>query len=67
MHLKLDATEANTINLLRHPQGDLTLSYAENLLAKGDRDALAKTLSTIAGSPTVRKFKFRSLEGVKSA
>ena len=66
LQLGLDVANTDTIKILRPEQEDLTISFAENLLAKGDWQRLSDTLSTIASSPTIRTYKFQSLQGERS-
>ncbi|MCJ1244666.1 hypothetical protein MMC30_001865 [Trapelia coarctata] len=60
LQIGLDVANPSTIKILRSEQEELTISFAENLLAKGDWQRLFDTLSTISSSPNIRTYKFLS-------
>ena len=63
LRLGLDVKNTTTAKLFRSAQTDLTISFAENLLAKEDHALVASTLSAIASSATIRAYKFPTPEG----
>jgi len=63
LQIGLDIANITAIQILRSEQEDLTISFAENRLAKGDWQRLSDTLSATASSQTIRTYMFQSLQG----
>ena len=63
LQMNLHATDSTTIKLLRPPQRDLTISFADNLLSQGAGERIAQNLRAIASSTTLRAYRFQNLAG----
>lgn len=51
------------LNVYRPPQEDMTISVAENLVAKDYPETVTKLLQLMKSTPLVRKYEFASLQG----
>ncbi|KAL8901804.1 MAG: hypothetical protein Q9207_005027, partial [Kuettlingeria erythrocarpa] len=62
LRMRLDPNHATRIRIPRDTQSDMTMCFADSTLSKELYESLRQELDSIAQSPSVRVFDFRSLK-----
>ncbi|KAJ9200424.1 hypothetical protein DTO164E3_3999 [Paecilomyces variotii] len=62
LKIGLDVGKKTVLNVYRPPQEDMTISVAENLVAKDYPETVTKLLQLMKSTPLVRKYEFASLQ-----
>ena len=63
LQISLDPSDLYLIKLLRPPADNLIVSFTDNGFPKEELPTLLQTLGTAHSSPTIRAYKFPSLQG----